>query len=211
MLKHEDVWRAIDNLAADHGMSPSGLARRAGLDPTAFNKSKRISREGKPRWPSVESVAKVLAATGTDISDFARYVSGVAGGGAPPRRIPLIGFAQAGERGYFDDAGFPVGAGWDEIPSPEVPDPHSYALEVVGDSMEPVYRDGDTIIVSPAASIRRNDRVVVKTVDGEVMVKLLQRQSARRVELQSLNPEHSDRSLPVEQIAWMARIVWASQ
>ncbi len=211
MLKHEDVWRAIDSLAADHGMSPSGLARRSGLDPTAFNKSKRISREGKPRWPSVESVAKVLAATGTDIMDFARYASGNSVGGNPPPRIPLIGFAQAGERGFFDDAGFPAGGGWDEIPSPEVGDPNAYALEVVGDSMEPVFRDGDTVIVSPAAGVRRGDRVVVKTVEGEVMVKQLQRQSARRVELQSLNPAHADRSLPIEQIAWMARIVWASQ
>ena len=125
--------------------------------------------------------------------------------------IPLIGSAQAGDRGYFDDAGYPCGGGWDEIPFPEVGDVHAYALEVSGDSMEPLYRDGDLVIVSPAASVRRGDRVVVKTVEGEVMVKQLVRQSARRIELVSLNPAHSGRSLAAEEVAWMARILWASQ
>jgi hypothetical protein len=70
MLKHADVWRAIDRLAEKHGMSPSGLARRSGLDPTTFNKSKRITKEGKQRWPSTESVAKVLTATGDSLAEF---------------------------------------------------------------------------------------------------------------------------------------------
>ena len=47
MLKHTDIWRAIDRLAAQHGLSASGLARRAGLDPTTFNKSKRTTNDGK--------------------------------------------------------------------------------------------------------------------------------------------------------------------
>ena len=86
-----------------------------------------------------------------------------ASGGAPARMIPLIGLAQAGSRGFFDDAGFPAGAGWEEIGFPELADEHAYALEITGDSMLPVYRDGDRIVVSPAASLRRGDRVVVKT------------------------------------------------
>ena len=70
MLKHGDVWRAIDRLAAKYDMSPSGLARRAGLDPTTFNKSKRITKEGKQRWPSTESISKILAATGASLAEF---------------------------------------------------------------------------------------------------------------------------------------------
>ncbi len=77
--------------------------------------------------------------------------------------------------------------------------------------MEPIYHDGDTIVVSPAAGIRRGDRVVVRTKYGEVMANQLSRQSARRIELASLNKDHPDRSLDVEQTDWMARIVWASQ
>jgi len=210
MLKHAQVWRAIDRLAQEHGFSASGLARRAGLDPTTFNKSKRMTREGKLRWPSTESVAKILAATGATLGEFVSYMEEGPEGGVF-RNIPLIGMAQAGADGYFDDAGYPTGGGWDEIPFPDVGDPHAYALEISGDSMEPAYRDGDTVIISPTANVRRGDRVVVKTVNGEVMAKELRRRTARKIELQSFNPAHGDRVLNVEEIEWIARIVWVSQ
>lgn len=210
MLKHADIWRAIDRLAAQHGLSASGLARRAGLDPTTFNKSKRTTGDGKLRWPSTESVSKVLEATNASLAEFVSLIGEGAAGGAL-QRIPVIGYAQAGNAGYFDDAGYPAGSGWDELMFPAVGDQHAYALEIAGDSMDPVYRDGDTIIVSPAAQIRRNDRVVVRTRGGEVMAKQLIRESATRVELMSINRAHADRNIPRTDIAWMARIVWASQ
>lgn len=211
MLKHAEIWAAIDALARDNGLTASALARKAGLDPTTFNKSKRITREGKPRWPSTESVAKVLEATGASLSDLVGHIEGGGQAAKPSARVPLIGFAQAGDRGFFDDAGYPIGGSWDEIPFPEIGDPHCYALEVSGDSMEPLYRDGDVVVVSPAASVRRGDRVVVKTVEGEVMVKQLVRQTAKRIELASLNPAHPGRGLATEEVAWIARILWASQ
>ena len=61
------VWAALDRLVARAGLSPSGLARRAGLDPTTFNRSKRITSGGRERWPSTESLAKALAATGSSM------------------------------------------------------------------------------------------------------------------------------------------------
>ncbi len=210
MLKHSDIWRAIDRLAATHELSASGLARRAGLDPTTFNKSKRTTGEGKLRWPSTESISKVLEATGASLTEFVGLIGEGAGPGAF-QRVPVIGYAQAGSAGYFTDAGYPAGSGWDELMFPDLGDPSAYALEIAGDSMEPVYRDGDTIIVSPAAQIRRNDRVVVRTRDGEVMAKQLIRETATKVELLSINRAHPDRSLSRADIAWMARIIWASQ
>jgi len=211
MLRHTDIWRAIDLLAADHGLTPSGLARRAGLDPTTFNKSKRVSREGKARWPSTESVAKILDATGSSLDAFTANIGGGGKRGKGMQRVPVLGYAEAGNRGFFDDAGYPVGTGWDEIVFPDINDPHVFALEVSGNSMEPVYREGDVIVVSPAAQIRRGDRVVLKTREDEVMAKQLVRQTAHKIDLQSLNPRHPDRSFNVADVAWMARIVWASQ
>ncbi|MBN8956995.1 MAG: helix-turn-helix transcriptional regulator [Rhizobiales bacterium] len=210
MLTHAQIWGAIDRLAARAGLSASGLAKRAGLDPTTFNRSKRITPDGRARWPSTESVAKILTATGISIDAFIALI------GDGPRRVvtravPLIGFAQAGTGGYFDDAGFPVGRGWDEIAFPEIEDEHAYVLEVSGDSMQPAYRDGDRILVSPGAPIRRGDRVVVKTREGEVMAKELKRRTAKVIELKSLNPEHEDRQFATSDIQWIARIVWASQ
>src|SRR5579859_278910 len=216
-MKHEDIWRALDTLAAENGLSASGLARRAGLDATTFNPSKRRMPDGRARWPSTESVAKVLDATGASLEAFTSLVSGAralaSNGASRPtaRRIPLIGFAQAGGDGFFDDGGYPVGGGWDEVTLPEIGDPNAYALEVSGESMEPVFRDGDMVIVSPAAPIRRGDRVVVRTQRGEVMTKQLARRSARRIELRSLNPAHPNYSFDLTDVTWMHRIVWASQ
>jgi phage repressor protein C with HTH and peptisase S24 domain len=209
MLTHSQIWSALDRLAARAKLSPSGLAKRAGLDPTTFNKSKRITPEGRPRWPSTESVAKALQATTTKVDTFLGLLTD--SGKASISNVPLIGFAEAGAGGYFDDGGFPVGKGWEEIAFPSVTDEHAYALEISGDSMKPAYRNGDIIIVSPAAPVRKGDRVVVKTREGEVMVKELRRKNAKIVELKSLNNEHRDRLLPMSDLVWIARIMWASQ
>ncbi len=216
-MKHEDIWRALDTLAAERGLSASGLAKRSGLDSTTFNPSKRIMKDGRARWPSTESLSKVFDATGATLDDFAALVYGARAlpsgraSASAARRIPLIGFAQAGGDGYFDDAGFPVGGSWDEVSLPEVTDPNAYALEISGDSMEPVFRDGDLVIASPNAPVRRGDRVVVRTTSGEVMAKQLARQSARRVDLKSLNPAHPDYSFDLKDVVWIHRIIWASQ
>jgi phage repressor protein C with HTH and peptisase S24 domain len=208
MLTHDQIWTALDRLAERAGLSPSGLAKRSGLDPTTFNKSKRITNDGRERWPSTESVAKALAATNTAIDSFVQLIENRA---RVVQSVPLLGFAQAGAGGYFDDGGFPVGKGWDEVGLPSVNDEHAYALEISGDSMKPAYRDGDVIVVSPGTPVRRGDRVVVKTTGGEVMVKELKRRTTKIVELLSLNPSHPDRTLLPSEVEWIARIVWASQ
>ncbi|WP_421725310.1 S24 family peptidase [Bauldia sp.] len=214
MLSHRQIWTAIDKLAEKNELSTSGLARRAGLDPTTFNRSKRIAADGRQRWPSTESVAKILEATGTTAHDFIDLIGGRARRSraeASLRQVPLLGLAQAGAGGFFDDGGFPAGQGWEQIDYPGPRGDGAYALEVTGDSMLPLYRDGDVIIVSPGATCRKADRVVVKTRDGEVMAKVLQRKTSKLVELGSLNPEHPDRRLDLADIEWMARIIWASQ
>ncbi|MBY5808320.1 helix-turn-helix transcriptional regulator [Rhizobium leguminosarum] len=237
MLSHDQIWEALDRLAERHELTPSGLARRAGLDPTSFNKSKRLSADGRLRWPSTESIAKVLDATGASMEQFMAFMRPDAGPSeqlveqpvkqpaaqrakqqesAFPQQggsIPLLGFAQAGAGGFFDDGGFPAGQGWDVVEFPATPARKAgvYALEVQGESMMPLYRDGDVLIVEPGAQVRRNDRVVVRTNEGEVMAKVLLRQSPRSIELMSLNPEHPNRTLELSDVDWIARIIWASQ
>jgi phage repressor protein C with HTH and peptisase S24 domain len=222
MLSHERVWAAIDALAERHSLSVSGLAKRAGLDSTAFNKSKRQSTDGRLRWPSTESLAKIIEATGASLDEFLALVEGSAAArppeGRPARRsfartvsVPLLGFARAGTGGFFEDAGFPEGQGLDLIELPAQAGENSYALKVRGDSMLPLYRDGDVLIVQPDASVRKGDRVVVRTGAGEVMAKVLERHTAKSISLLSLNPDHPNRDIPTAEVEWMARIVWASQ
>ncbi len=212
MLTHEQIWNAVDRLAATFGFSPSGLAKQAGLDATSFNKSKRFGPDGKPRWPSTESISRILNATGAQMSEFMSLVE-EDGNITKRKSIPVIGFAQAGSQGFFDEQGYPDGDSWDEVEFPEFDsgDEVTYALKINGDSMEPLYRKNDVLVVSPKSSLRNGDRVIVKTTNGEVMAKELVKQNASRVELLSLNPDHENRKIPMHEVSWIARIIWVSQ
>src|SRR6202023_935746 len=112
MLTHGQIWTAADRPAERSGLSPSGLAKRSGLDPTTFNKSKRITADGRERWPSTESVAKALEATNSAIDSFVQLIGDAA---RTVQTVPLLGFAQAEADRHFDDSGFPAGKGWDEM------------------------------------------------------------------------------------------------
>lgn len=212
MLSHSAIWDAIDSAARRHGLTPSGLAKVAGLDPTALNPSKRVSKDGRGRWPSTESLSKIVEATGESFETFLGMGGAfVQASSQPGPTLPLLGLAQAGAGGFFDPAGFPTGEGWDEVHLPAPGEPGIYALEVTGDSMLPLYRDGDRVVVSITEQIRRGDRVVVKTKDGEIMAKVLARQTANVIELHSLNPLYPPRMFEMRDIEWIARIIWASQ
>ncbi len=209
MLTHAQIWAAIDRLAARAGLSASGLAKRAGLDPTTFNKSKRVTREGRERWPSTESVAKSLAATGVSLDEFVGLISERAGETA--RKLPLLGFAQATGAGHFDPAGQPTGEDWEEIAFPMLTDARAYALRITGGELAPIYRDGATLVISPASTPHRGDRVMLMTRAGELMLAELRNPPGASVELRPLAAGQAERALASDDVAWMARIVWASQ
>jgi phage repressor protein C with HTH and peptisase S24 domain len=209
MLTHAQIWAAIDRLAARTGLSASGLAKRAGLDPTTFNKSKRITREGRERWPSTESVAKSLAATGVSLDEFVGLISERASEAA--RKLPLLGFAQATGTGHFDLSGQPTGKDWEEIAFPMLTDTHAYALRIAGEELAPTYRDGTILVISPATPCGRGDRVVLLTRDGALMLAELRNAPGTSIDLRPLATGQAERALANDDVAWMARIVWASQ
>ncbi|GAA0626382.1 helix-turn-helix transcriptional regulator [Brevundimonas kwangchunensis] len=209
-LSHIQIWTAIDRLAKREGLSASGLARRAGLDPTSFNPSKRFGpgEPPRPRWPSTESLTSILSVTGLSLGDFAELAQD-----APdrPPLVPMLGMAQAGQDGFFDDAGLPTGDGWLQT---ELPRPRDslLSLRIAGDSMSPLYREGDHVIVDrEATDVRKGDRVVVRTTGGETLAKELAALSAGNVTLASINPDYGPRTLPRADILWMGRILWVSQ
>lgn len=214
MLTHDTIWLAIDRLAQSCGYSTSGLAKKAGLDPTAFNRSKRIGPDGKPRWPSTESVARILDATGAQLADFITMISEETFSlPSQKTKIPVLGYTQAEKGNHFDEKGLPKGEAWDQIhfPYPEQGSHGYYALEISGDSLLPLFRSGDRLILSPNAAIRRGDRIVIKTARGEIMARELVRQTAGKIELRTLTPDHDNQNFSTSEISWMARIIWVSQ
>ena len=204
-VTHSAIWAALEELAKSKGMTPSGVAVKAGLDATVFNRSKRISPKGRPHWPSTESIARVLNAVGASWGEFSKLV---AGEGNLAFKIPLIGLAEAGSSGYFDDGGHPTGGGWDFI---GFEDNSLYALDVSGNSMEPEHKAGDTVIVSSSEQVRGGDKVILKTTKGEVMFKVLVRQNTERVVVKSLNPRFDNQEIPQKKVDWIHRVIWASQ
>lgn len=212
MLTHEAIWQGIDRLAGVHGLTPSGLARRAGLDPTTFNPSKRTTKHAKPRWPSTESLAKILEATDTPFDEFVALITGdqARSPGRPERRLPLLPFDEATLPAVFDDAGFPIGERWELTDFPAVEDRYAYALEIRGSACEPVYRDGDVLVLSPTAQVRKNDRILIRATDRTLIPATLLRKTAQRLLIHAFGaPEPETRALT--DVAWLARIVWASQ
>jgi len=209
-LSHAKLWKALDRLAQRDGLSSSALAIRAGLDATSFNPSKRFGPGDppRPRWPSTESLTRVLQATGLSLGDFAALAEDAP---EPAMSVPLLGMAQAGAEGFFDEAGLPVGEAWEQIDLPR-PGETLFSLRIVGDSMVPLYRPGDRVIVDRAVTdIRKGDRVVVRTRTGETMAKEVLAQNSRTLSLGSINPAYPPRALPRREIDWVARILWVSQ
>lgn len=210
MLTHQAVWRGIDMLAAKNQLSASGLAKRAGLDPTTFNKSKRLTKQGKARWPSTESLSKILDATRTSMTDFVGLIDGVGVGvAATPlaRRIRCLRLTQAeSAAGVFDAAGFPVGGGWEDIDLAALADDAAYAIEMDRDVAPPLLRTGDVVIVAPHSSVRRDDRIIVKRRGAGLSFGVLTRKTAQRLVVTGFG-NGEEEALELRDVAWQARIV----
>lgn len=217
MLKHDQLWRALDRYADQYGLTASGLARQAGLDPTSFNPSKRETKEGKLRWPSTESIAKVLEATGGTMVEFVSYLQDVSGS-VLSQDIPFLSLDEAkairekdGDESLFDDHGFPVRENWDFMVYPDVNDAEAFGLEITNNDLAPVFREGTVLVMSPNASIRRSDRVLLCMSDGNILVRELIRQTAHRMDLAQITDLEMQETIMADQVLWMSRIVWASQ
>lgn len=211
MLVHERVWAALDALAERYSLSPSALARRAGLDPTAFNRSKRYSPDGRPRWPSTESLAKVLDATGASWREFIALLEGSDTANDGLRHRGITGFAEANATQpiHLERATFP--GVYLRHALPTTCSEETFAFIIKGKSMLPLYRDGDMIIVDPTAPVRSGQRVFVRTNDGEEIVRILARVRATHIELVTPNLNSPLRIVEREQVGLLARIIWASQ
>ncbi|MCE1234748.1 MAG: helix-turn-helix transcriptional regulator [Hyphomicrobiales bacterium] len=190
---HERLWAAIDGIAARHGLSPSGLARRAGLDATALNKSKRFTADGRPRWPSTESIDKILAATGCGLLDLVRLVDARAARAtaASPRAAPRL-------TGFHDDGA-----------DAEVAR-RTRRLEIADEAMAPVFRRGDVLILAVEETPRPGDRVVLSIDGGCVVARVYLGRGAEGLRFEPI-VGGPDETIAEARIAGLARILWASQ
>ena len=185
-MKHPDIWRAIDELAETNGYSPSGLAREAGLDATTFNKSKRVAPDGKRRWPSSESLAKILDVTGTSLLDFAALVNKT----VLKTRIAVLPLAVTTGAGaktvHFDDNGQPAGKAWAKRTIPGSDDAAAFGIDVNNATLAPAYRAGSLLIAAPGARLQKGDRAVVVQANGTLVIGEITRAAGKTHELTTL-------------------------
>lgn len=212
-MKHEDVWYAIDTLATNYGVSTSMLAKLAGLDPTTFNKSKRIGKDGKKRWPSTESLAKVMEVTGCGITDIVPLIEEKSD---IECYVPLLDGKQLRNKSLFDVDGNVIDneGKLDGLDMTSFSGNASFAFEVGGDELRPFYYNGDVLIISSQASIRKGDKIIIKKIDGMVIARRFVKQTAQAVFVsQSTDSEcqNNDERLEKSEIEWFSRVMWVSQ
>ena len=202
-MQHGDIWRGLDQLAHANGLSVSGLAKRAGLDATAFNKSKRVSKDGRPRWPSTESLSRALNAVGVGFAEFAALATQTDDGPVP--------FPETGERVLCKDAML-CEANWSGLPFPvEDLGDGSFALDVVKGDLAVHYPIGTRLIASQTAKTEMGDRIIVRLKSGGILLGALGESEADELSLTSLTSPAIETRIDREEIASLARIMWVSQ
>ena len=218
-LTHDWIWQAIDRLASSKGLSASALARLANLDPTTFNRSKRFTPEGRPRWPSTESISKILAATGTSLDEFAALncveVPSAAAHAAAPAAddVPVVGEVREAAVTGLNDAQMArkVVAAQDRRRGGRAPIDARFALAVADASLEPVYSRGNTLIASASVPAEAGDRVIVKPAGRSPIPRLLLKSGPQRLELAGFDPKQRRLRIDRRKIEWIARIIWVRQ
>lgn len=207
-MQYEQVWNAVDKLAKMQGLSASGLAKKAGLDATTFNKSKRIRPDGKKRWPSLDSINKIMEVSGITFEQFYSLLETDSALKFTPS-VPFIKFSQLGEAPLISNKEL-VTAEWNQVRFPDNKE-KLYAIDIDNDRFAPFYRNGTLLIVSKNSEIRRGDRILIMDKDGVVMVKEFIRRTASSLETTDINNNRRESSLTLSDILLVNRIVWASQ
>lgn len=217
MLSHGRIWAALDTLAARHGLTTSGLARLAGLDPTTFNKSKRMGKDGRERWPSTESLAKVLQATGESLHNLYSLIAADyeldlknTHGQIPQRPIPMIGFSDIADTPALSPETKPETLPWETIWL-RAPSHGMYALEINDDKYAPVYLKGDLLLIAPHEDIRAGDRLITKVGLAPLAPFFCHAIDEKSITVSPIADHGRTNTLPRSTLAWMARIVWVSQ
>lgn len=207
-MEYEIIWNAVDNLAKSLGLSPSGLAKKAGLDATTFNKSKRIRPDGKHRWPSLDSLNKVFEFCNIDFDEFYKFGQNKLKNDSGSA-IPFIRVSNFNKKKYFIGNDLDT-RGWEMFSFPDGTK-NLYALEVDSDESAPLYRFGTTIVLAKRSDIRRGDRVAIYLNNNKIIFAEFVHRKAKTLELCDLNDNELKISIDIADTRLVSRIVWASQ
>lgn len=207
-MKYEQVWDAVDKLARLHGLSPSGLARKAGLDATTFNKSKRIRPDGKKRWPSLDSINKILEACNVSFEQFYHLIDEELHQESL-NAIPYITYSLLGSQVNVNNDRL-VTENWKQVNFPDTT-ANLYAIDIDVSDFEPYYRMGSMVIVAQNSEIRKGDRIVVFLKNGTILMKEFVHRTPSTLVLRNIGDAENQDNVNITDIELVNRILWAGQ
>lgn len=136
--------------------------------------------------------------------DVERSESSVSAG----RLVPVINKVTAGYPSDFDDLNYPVGVADDYVRCPDLHDPNAFAVRVVGDSMEPRFRQGDIVVFSPASEVHNGDDCFIRFSEPhETAFKKVFFEPENKVRLQPRNESYSPIIVDGKRITGLYRAV----
>lgn len=124
---------------------------------------------------------------------------------APDRRacVPLISWVRAGDWAHVADLLQP-GEAYEWVETGVTVQPHTFALRVEGDSMEPEFAPGTILVVEPEMDAHPGDYVIAKNGDDEATFKQLVRDGAD-LYLKPLNARYPIKPLGLSRIVGVVR------
>ncbi|GJM19229.1 MAG: hypothetical protein DHS20C14_14420 [Phycisphaeraceae bacterium] len=131
---------------------------------------------------------------------------------ALPNEVPVINSVTAGYPHDFTDMGYPARVADEYVRCPDLHDPDAFAARVVGDSMEPDYRQGDIVVFSPIRDAASGTDCFVRLEpDHESTFKRVYFETgedgAELIRIQPINNRYPPRVVPREQVAGLYRAV----
>lgn len=215
------VKRAVKEMSATQRAAAAALRAALAEAGGAGGKGKHGTLDEAHRSGRLQKIVDALDPTGAEDAgkDGAR-MEVIPPPSALPVQVPLINSVAAGYPRGFTDLGYPARVADEYVRTPDVLDPDAFAARVVGDSMQPEYREGDIVVFSPMREIKtgmdcfvrfeKDEEATFKRVELEVIKAILKPgpgEKARPAELWihliPLNAKYARKRVNREQIAGM--------
>lgn len=171
------------------------------------------SRKGMP-YDAIEAVTTYCSQKNLNLNFFLTgegdpEIPGSASAPGPEQLIPVIGLAEAGEGIDAGDRDYPVGISDEYITPPHmIRDSNAFFTRVEGESMSPVYRPRQRVLVNPNLQCQSGDRAVVKLKNGRKLIAEV-RFKGDKILLRKYNDD--DMTVLREDVVFCYKIVWAKE
>ncbi len=212
---NQDPRTRLLQLAGEHGISLSRLSELIGRNATYLQ---QFIRKGSPRKLEEGDRRTLARFFGVEEGELGapEDISFPTGPNRKPKAewvaVPRLALGASAGPGTIAAEEAPVGAfgfsaRW--LREQGLPAERLSAIRVEGDSMEPLLRDGDEILVDHSPRPLR-DGIHVVRVGETLLVKRLDTARPGRIALVSDNPAYRAIELPPEEVQVIGRVVWKS-